>query len=616
MNNSYKYIYTAENYVDDNDLVKLKARPYPPNTIIFPKIGMAVRLNKYRILRLEALFDNNIAGVIINDKLAYYEFIYYYLQGKIDLMSLASMTTVPSITKTKLENIPIPYPSIHEQRRIAEILSTVDRVIEVVDAGVVRLEGLKKALMRELLTGRIRVREENGKLVFNKETDFQETEIGKIPREWKIVYLGELFEFQRGLSYRKNDLSSTRTSIRFVTINDLEKEGGWKHNGEPVYLSDGFKGKIEKKHVVDAGDLLIAITDMSKGFIIGAPLYINEDLRSQGEILVYSMDLVKLQPKRQVNALFYYYQLSWSEVRKRMKSLARGTNVLHLDLNSAKRIKLVEPPLDEQQRIAEILSTVDRVIESVDVAIARLEGLKRALMRELLTGRIRVREENGKLVFYRETEFQDTEIGKIPREWSLAKLEEMAKIITGPFGSQLKKSELTNHGIKVYMQENVLERNFEIGNLYISEEKFKELKNFEVMPDDVLLTIRGTIGKSIKVPTGIAKGIIHTNLAIIRLEKKEVLPDFVELVFNESEILMKQVRRIHSATTLPALYGRTLKQIKIMLPPLNEQKVVIGISSIIDRAIGLYRGERASLDRLKCGLMNLLLTGKIRVGED
>jgi type I restriction enzyme S subunit len=380
MNNSYKYIYTAENYVDDNDLVKLKARPYPPNTIIFPKIGMAVRLNKYRILRLEALFDNNIAGVIINDKLAYYEFIYYYLQGKIDLMSLASMTTVPSITKTKLENIPIPYPSIHEQRRIAEILSTVDRVIEGVDVAVARLESLKKALMRELLTGRIRVREENGKLIFNKETDFQ-----------------------------------------------------------------------------------------------------------------------------------------------------------------------------------------------------------------------------------------DTEIGKIPREWGLAKLEEMAKIITGPFGSQLKKSELTNHGIKVYTQENVLERNFEIGNLYISEEKFKELKNFEVIPDDVLLTIRGTIGKSIKVPTGITKGIIHTNLAIIRLEKKEVLPDFVELVFNESEILMEQVRRIHTATTLPALYGRTLKQIKIMLPPLNEQKVVIGISSIIDRAIGLYRGERVSLERLKRGLMNLLLTGRVRV---
>jgi type I restriction enzyme S subunit len=234
-------------------------------------------------------------------------------------------------------------------------------------------------------------------------------------------------------------------------------------------------------------------------------------------------------------------------------------------------------------------------------------------MGELLTGRIRVREENGRLSFYRETEPQETEIGKIPKEWGLAKLEKIAKIITGPFGSQLKKSELTNHGIKVYTQENVLERNFEIGNLYISEEKFKELKNFEVMPDDVLLTIRGTIGKSIKVPTSITKGIIHTNLAIIRLEKKEVLPDFVELVFNESEIWMEQVRRMYSATTIPALYGRTLKQIKIMLPPLNEQKAITHIFSTVNRAIELYREEMTRLERLKRGLMDLLLTGKVRV---
>ncbi len=380
MNSSYKYITNAENYVDEEDLPRLKARPFPEGTIIFPKIGMTMRLNKYRILGREALFDNNIAGIIVDNKNVYNEYVYYYLQGKVNLLSLAGMTTVPSITKTKIEKLSIPLP-----------------------------------------------------------------------------------------------------------------------------------------------------------------------------------------------------------------------------------------PLNEQVKIAEILSKVDDAIKNIDNVIARLERLKRGLMSELLTGRIRVREENGRLSFYRETEFRETEIGKIPKEWGLAKLEKIAKIITGPFGSQLKKSELTNHGIKVYTQENVLQRNFEIGNLYISEEKFKELKNFEVMPDDVLLTIRGTIGKSIKVPTGITKGIIHTNLAIIRLEKKEVLPDFVELVFNESEILMEQVRRMYSATTIPALYGRTLKQIKIMLPPLNEQKAITHIFSTVNRAIELYREEITRLERLKRGLMDLLLTGKVRV---
>jgi len=83
-------------------------------------------------------------------------------------------------------------------------------------------------------------------LKFKVETEFQETEIGKIPKEWRIVRFGELFEFQRGFSYRKTDITSFQTSIRFITINDLEKEGGLKKNVEPTYLSEKLKDSIEE----------------------------------------------------------------------------------------------------------------------------------------------------------------------------------------------------------------------------------------------------------------------------------------------------------------------------------------------------------------------------------
>jgi type I restriction enzyme S subunit len=245
--------------------------------------------------------------------------------------------------------------------------------------------------MGELLTGRIRVREENGRLSFYRETELQETEIGEIPRDWKVVEFGVLFDFQRGLSYRKNDISTFQTPIRFITINDLEKEGGRKRDVEPIYLSEELEDSIiNKKCTVEMGDILIAITDMSKGFIIGAPLYIDETLRNQGETLVYSMDLVKLLPKRSLNTKFYFYLLSWERVRKIMKSLARGTNVLHLDLNLTKKLKVIEPPLEEQGRIANILSTIDRTIELHHKGRERLERLKRGLMDLLLTGKVRV----------------------------------------------------------------------------------------------------------------------------------------------------------------------------------------------------------------------------------
>jgi type I restriction enzyme S subunit len=326
----------------------------------------------------------------VNKFFLFYLLKYPPLRNK--LVSLMRGTTGRKrVPREALENQLIPYPPLKEQENIGKVLLTIQNLKESMRDAIDRLERLKRGLMGELLTGRIRVREENGRLSFYRETELQETEIGEIPRDWKVVEFGVLFDFQRGLSYRKNDISTFQTPIRFITINDLEKEGGRKRDVEPIYLSEELEDSIiNKKCTVEMGDILIAITDMSKGFIIGAPLYIDETLRNQGETLVYSMDLVKILPKRSLNTKFYFYLLSWERVRKIMKSLARGTNVLHLDLNLTKKLKVIEPPLEEQGRIANILSTIDRTIELHHRGRERLERLKRGLMDLLLTGKVRV----------------------------------------------------------------------------------------------------------------------------------------------------------------------------------------------------------------------------------
>jgi len=425
---------------------------------------------------------------------------------------------------------------------------------------------------------------------FRKETEFQETEIGKIPREWKTVKLSSIARIIMGQSPPSDTYNREGLGMPFL---QGKMEFGRMYPSPTTYTTQPLK-------IAEPNDILISVR---------APVG-DVNITPYKVCIGRGLAAIRFNLKT-ANHMFYFYYFQY--IKKQLETLGKGSTFKAITKKDLEELLIPLPPIKEQEKVSGILTMIDKTIELYHEEREGLERLKRGLMSELLTGRIRVREENGRLSFYRETELQETEIGKIPKEWGLAELEKIAKIITGPFGSQLRKSELTNHGIKVYTQENVLERNFEIGNLYISEEKFKELKNFEVTPGDVLLTIRGTIGKSIKVPTSITKGIIHTNLAIIRLEKKEVLPDFVELVFNESEILMEQVRRIHSATTIPALYGRTLKQIKIMLPPLNEQKAITDIFSTVNRAIELYREEMTRLERLKRGLMDLLLTGKVRV---
>jgi len=129
---------------------------YPPNTIIFPKIGMALYLNKFRILKTWGTFDNNVAGVI--PKKHEPEFLYYYFVGKVDLKRLSNQTTAPSIRKSTLEALIIPLPPLEEQRKIAEILSTVDKKLELEKKRKEKLERIKKGLMNDLLTGRRRVR--------------------------------------------------------------------------------------------------------------------------------------------------------------------------------------------------------------------------------------------------------------------------------------------------------------------------------------------------------------------------------------------------------------------------------------------------------------------------
>ncbi|MEM3873107.1 MAG: restriction endonuclease subunit S, partial [Nitrososphaeria archaeon] len=178
--------------------------------------------------RGKAVLNQHIFKVIPKsnvDKL----YLYYALFLAIEqLKHRIHGSTMKHFKKTELET-KIPLPPYTEQRKIAEVLSVVDSAIELVDKIIWKTERLKKALMQTLLTRGIGHKE------------FKETEIGKIPKTWQIVKLGEIAEMKRGFSYRSSDLCKYITSYRFLTINDYEKEGGLKISAEPIYLREDIE---------------------------------------------------------------------------------------------------------------------------------------------------------------------------------------------------------------------------------------------------------------------------------------------------------------------------------------------------------------------------------------
>jgi type I restriction enzyme S subunit len=105
-------------------------------------------------------------------------------------------------------------------------------------------------------------------------------------------------------------------------------------------------------------------------------------------------------------------------------------------------------------------------------------------------------------------------LGQFPEHWKLARIKHILKkrknaIKTGPFGSQLKNSDMEGSDIKVYNQRNVIDNDFYNGDNYISYEKFDELKEFEIFPGDILITTRGTIGRCAVFPDNVGKGVLH-----------------------------------------------------------------------------------------------------------
>jgi len=151
------YIRSWNNTVSDEDLAALKAKSFPVNSIIFPKIGAAIATNKKRILSVPSLVDNNVMVAIAKENLDYQFFFQWLLT--FDLSEWANSGGVPSMRKSTIENYIVNFPKLEEQIAIAKILTSSEQEIERQQSKLQKLKAQKTYLLNHLITGRIRTPE-------------------------------------------------------------------------------------------------------------------------------------------------------------------------------------------------------------------------------------------------------------------------------------------------------------------------------------------------------------------------------------------------------------------------------------------------------------------------
>ena len=252
-----------------------------------------------------------------------------------------------AITKDMIASFEVPTPTLDEQRRIIGRLSAYDSLIENNRKQIKLLEEAAQRLYKEWFIDLRFPGHESATI--NSET--------ALPEEWTYRMFLDAVSFTRGRSYSAQDLSNSG-KCKLVNLSNIAPFGGWQTGGEKPYSGD-----CKKEQIVQGGNLVMAVTDMTKERrLVGHVGMVPRELNGS----VISMDLIKLDSV-ELDPGFLYGQLRYSGIASMISMLANGTNVLHLKPESLNRVQLLSPKPELQEwygkAIQPILCTIDCINE-------------------------------------------------------------------------------------------------------------------------------------------------------------------------------------------------------------------------------------------------------------
>ena len=279
----------------------------------------------------------------------------YYITNQLKrrIASLAKGSSISNVYNSDLKKIRVPLPPLKEQQKIAQILTTWDDAISKQEALIEEKEQLKKGLMQKLLSGEVRFEGFDG--------------------EWEEVRLGDVATFHKGKGISKNDISDD--GIECIRYGELYTK--YNERIEDV-ISKTSIGK-ENLFLSEVNDILIPASGETAIDLATASCVLKKDIGLGGDINII---------RTNHDGIFLSYYLNII-AKMKIASLAQGVSVIHLYASQLKSLKIKHPPLQEQQKIAQTLSTADKEIELLKEELEVLKEQKRGLMQRLLTGEVR-----------------------------------------------------------------------------------------------------------------------------------------------------------------------------------------------------------------------------------
>ena len=339
------------NYVDEEVVQKLKGSILPPKTIVFAKIGEALKLNRRAITSCECLVDNNVMGIKAQNSRLNDEYLFYWLQN-LNLSDYSESTTVPSVKKSRLQNIEIKVSPLEEQEKVVSTLNKLSDLILARKKQLSKLDELVKARFVEMF----------GNPASNT-------------MGWKSE---QLVDCLQGIDNGKSFVCSNDTrqgqepamlKLSAVTY------GVYNQKENKVFLDDTMFIKAAEVH---RGDLLF--TRKNTPELVGMCAYVTNT-----EPNLMMPDLIfRLNPNDKINAIFLWKLINHELFREKIQNIATGSakSMSNISKERLGKLKIIVPPIPLQNQFASFVERIDQQKQVVQQSLEKLELMKKALMQE------------------------------------------------------------------------------------------------------------------------------------------------------------------------------------------------------------------------------------------
>lgn len=342
LNNSLKYQIKTPYFINDKSKIVNKG------SIIFPKRGAAILLNKIRILNQDSFMDTNLMTLTPNNKL-YNEFLYYFIY-KENLSKIADTTSIPQLNNKHIKPYPIKLPSFEEQLKISKFISSVDKKVALLSQNLEIFNDFKKGLLQQIFTQKLR---------FDNSSKIQ-----------KEIQLSDVISIINKRNKNDENIPVLSISNKFGFISQTEQ-----FEDREVASSDKKNYKI-----VNKGEFAYNPARINVGSIA--------QLKNYEKGIISPMYIVFKVDSNVLNQTYFENFLDSDYFRYEMMKRLEGSVRMILSADSLKNIKITIPSIDEQEKLSKVFLAFDKKIKITKYQLDKTQEFKKGLLQQMFVVRI------------------------------------------------------------------------------------------------------------------------------------------------------------------------------------------------------------------------------------